>query len=341
MAATNVEVWQKAILVSSLEIAEGIRQIVLRQNNPAKAAPGSHIDLMISIDGEPTRRSYSIVEQSPDLKDITIAVFKVTSSRGGSIALHALAEGTELDITQPIQNFPLRFGATKYVLLAGGIGITAILGMATALKNANLDYRLVFVARSKKAMAFAAELAEAHGNRFEQHIDDEGQTLDVKKLIASLDKNTELYMCGPIRLMDEVRREWSNTGFDITNLRYETFGASGWFEPEPFDLNFANSSVKITVGKNQSALEAIEAAGLEVMSDCRKGECGLCEIKISGLQGKIDHRDVFLSPEQKAANEKFLCCVSRIAAEDSDRGSVELVLDSAYDFESSSNRASR
>lgn len=333
VAATNVEVWQKAVVVSSMEIAEGIRQIVLRQDHPVKAAPGSHLDVMVNILGDPTRRSYSIVEQSADLRLITIAVFRVRNSRGGSIALHELSEGTELDVTQPIQNFPLRFGASKYVLLAGGIGITAILGMAQALKSSNLEYRLVFVARSRKAMAFGKELAQVHGNRFESHIDDEDNPLDVQALLASIDQKTELYMCGPIRLMEEVRREWLKSGFDITNLRFETFGASGWFEPEAFELAFGNSDRKISVGRNQSALEAIEAAGIEIMSDCRKGECGLCEIKVSKLEGKIDHRDVFYSPEQKATNEKFLCCVSRIAAVDVQPASIEVALDSAYEFE--------
>ena len=40
--------------------------------------------------------------------------------------MHALKPGDTLEITQPLQNFPLRVGAARYVLLAGGIGITAI-----------------------------------------------------------------------------------------------------------------------------------------------------------------------------------------------------------------------
>jgi vanillate O-demethylase ferredoxin subunit len=333
VAATNVEVWQKAVVVSSREIADGIREIVLRQSNPAKAAPGSHLDLMIEISGEATRRSYSIVSQSADLRDLTIAVFKVRNSRGGSIAMHELVVGAQLDITQPIQNFPMRFGAKKYVLLAGGIGVTALLGMANALKMANLDYRVVFAARSRRSMAFGQELKEVHGANFEEHIDDEGTSLNVKKLIESLDAETELYMCGPIRLMDEVRREWSATTFDITNLRFETFGASGWFEPQAFEITFANSSKRVLVGKNESMLEAMENAGLEVMSDCRKGECGLCELKVKKFAGDIDHRDVFLSTEQRLTGDKILCCVSRVADQAGTQAEVEVVLDSAYESE--------
>lgn len=61
-------------------------------------------------------------------------------------------------------------------------------------------------------------------------------------------------------------------------------------------------------------LEALENAGADMLSDCRKGECGLCEVRIAGLEGDIDHRDVFYSERQRDARGKMCCCVSRIVA---------------------------
>ena len=49
-----------------------------------------------------------------------------------------------------------------------------------------------------------------------------------------------------------------------------------------------------------------------MISDCRKGECGLCALKILGVDGEVDHRDVFFSDEEKAANAKLCTCVSRV-----------------------------
>ena len=46
-------------------------------------------------------------------------------------------------------------------------------------------------------------------------------------------------------------------------------------------------------------LEALEDAGAEIMFDCRKGECGLCEVRITELSGTIDQRDVFYSKRQR------------------------------------------
>ena len=48
-------------------------------------------------------------------------------------------------------------------------------------------------------------------------------------------------------------------------------------------------------------LEALEACGADMMYDCRRGECGLCQVQVLDVQGVIDHRDVFLSDDQHAA----------------------------------------
>ena len=325
MAATNNEVWQTGTITAIRDVAAGIKEFVIRQSLPAKAAAGSHIDLMIAIDGQPTRRSYSVVSQSEDLRDVTIAVFQVRNSRGGSIAMHALGVGATLDITQPIQNFPFRFGAKRYVLLAGGIGVTAMVAMASQAKRFGAEYELHYVGRSRKAMAYLSELAEVHGIRLQTYVDDEGSGLDVAQLLTAVSSDTELYMCGPIRLMDEVRRAWANTGFDITNLRYETFGASGWFDPEEFLVRVPERRAEVLVGKNQTIVEALEAAGIEAMADCRKGECGLCEARIIRHTGTIDHRDVFYSASQKADGEKIACCVSRLVSSD-EPASIDIIL---------------
>ena len=55
----------------------------------------------------------------------------------------------------------------------------------------------------------------------------------------------------------------------------------------------------------------LSEAGFEVMSDCQRGECGVCAIDIVAVDGQIDHRDVFFGDHQKQANAKICPCVSR------------------------------
>ena len=311
MAATNIEIWQSATVTDVLPVARDIVRIVLEPSHPIKAEPGSHIDLMVEIDGEAVKRSYSVVESTDNGARLVISVMKAPLSRGGSVFMHGLVPGRQLEITQPLQNFPLRVGARRYILLAGGIGITAIANMAAVLKHLHADYVLVYVGRSREAMAYRGELEELHGDRLKAHVDAEGSALNVAELVGGADAGTELYMCGPIRLMDAVRRTWVEHGLDLPNLRYETFGNSGWYDPEEFIVRVPKLDLEVRVPQGRSMLEALEDAGAELMFDCRKGECGLCEVRILELAGAIDHRDVFYSSRQQRLSTKMNCCVSR------------------------------
>ena len=311
MAATNTEVWQNGIVVEAEFVTAEVRRLVLSQSLPKTAEPGSHIDVMVMINGEPHKRSYSVVDSSEDGLRIGISVFRAPQSRGGSVFMQALEVGDELEFTQPLQNFPLRVGAPRYLLLAGGIGVTAMVNMARVLRNIKADYTLVYAGRSRAAMAYLPQLEELHGDGLRVHVDDEGTALKVDDLLAEVDPHTELYMCGPIRLMDAVKRGWDTRGLSAPNLRYETFGNSGWYDPEEFVVRVPRLGVETTVGPGESMLEALEDAGVDMMFDCRKGECGLCEVRVLSLQGAIDHRDVFYSERQQHAAAKMSCCVSR------------------------------
>jgi ferredoxin-NADP reductase len=91
------------------------------------------------------------------------------------------------------------------VLAAGGIGITALVAMGRALKARGADYRFVYGARSRKLMAFLDDLTAEHGDRLEVNVDDEDNRLDVKALVDSCPRDAEMYVCGPIPMLDAIR----------------------------------------------------------------------------------------------------------------------------------------
>lgn len=311
MAATHADGWRVGRVVESRPLTDSIRRIVIEVPDPKPVPPGAHVDVRIEIVGAVERRSYSVVDSSSGGDRIALSVFDSPTSRGGAAVMHALPVGAMVEVTQPLLDFPLRIGARRYVLLAGGIGVTALASMAAVLRRIGADYRIVYVGRSRAAMAYLDELARSHGDRLAVHIGDEGTSLRVGELIETAGYDTELYMCGPIRLMDDVRRSWSEAALPVANLRYETFGNSGWFDAEAFTVRLPHQGIETVVGPNQTMLEALVSAGAEMMFDCRKGECGLCEVRILELDGDIDHRDVFYSERQKNARGKMCCCVSR------------------------------
>jgi vanillate O-demethylase ferredoxin subunit len=163
-------------------------------------------------------------------------------------------------------------------------------------------------------MAFVDDLVAEHGDRMELRIDDEGGSLDVEELVANVRAGGELYVCGPPPMLDAIKAAWARAGRRPAGLRFETFGSSGRFAPESFTVRIPRLGLETIVSHDVSMLEALEACGAEMMYDCRRGECGLCQVKVLDLAGAIDHRDVFLSDAQHTAGDRLQCCVSRVVS---------------------------
>mgnify|MGYP006180774429 CR=1 FL=1 len=113
-------------------------------------------------------------------------------------------------------------------------------------------------------------------------------------------------------VLDAVREQWQALGRAAHDLRFETFGSGGQLPPAGFEVAVPRHQAELHVAPDQSLIEVLEAAGIEVMNDCRRGECGLCALDVLALEGEIDHRDVFLSAQEKQENKRICACVSRV-----------------------------
>jgi ferredoxin-NADP reductase len=295
------------------EVAEDVRMIEFEPDGAAHPYPvGSHLDIAVEIDGLPDTRSYSLVGEAPVEGAYRIAVKRLPESRGGSVFMHALEPGDRVEISEPQSHFELQYGHPEYLLVAGGIGITPMVGMAQALARHGRPYRLLYCAHTREQMAFVEELGELLGDRLELFVSTEGNRLDVAAQIDRLDPDGELYLCGPLRLREDAQRLWGERGRRPDRLRFETFASGGRFAPEAFVVRIRDRDDReITVPENRTMLETLGEAGVEVISDCLRGECGLCQVEVLEVEGELDHRDVFLSDEEQAAGEKLLTCVSR------------------------------
>jgi len=97
----------------------------------------------------------------------------------------------------------------------------------------------------------------------------------------------------------------------MSRLRFEVFGDSGRFAEQPFSVTVPQYGRTVEVRADQTMLDALMEAGIDMVYDCRRGECGLCAVSIVDASTPIDHRDVFFSPEERHEGEKMCACVSR------------------------------
>jgi len=58
-----------------------------------------------------------------------------------------------------------------------------------------------------------------------------------------------------------------------------------------------------------TVVQALSAAGVEIATSCEQGVCGTCLTRV--LEGEPDHRDMYLTEEEQAANDQFTPCCSR------------------------------
>jgi ferredoxin-NADP reductase len=304
--------WRDGIVRATRDLTAAIRMIEIEPSGEFVAAsPGSHINVSVMIRGRPDVRSYSIVGPCAD-RVYRIAVKRLQNTRGGSAYMWTLRPGARIALSAPANHFNLALGRPEYLLIAGGIGVTPIFTHALALAEKDARLRLLYACRSRADLALADELTERLGARLERFLSDEGRRVDIAAEIARLDPQGELYVCGPIGMLEAAKRCWRDSGRPVDRLRFETFGNSGAYPSVPFVVKVPRLGKEIAVDASQTILEALEEADIGMIFDCRRGECGLCALPILAVDGVVDHRDVFFSDAEKAENLKLCTCVSRV-----------------------------
>jgi dimethylamine monooxygenase subunit B len=271
---------------------------------------GAHV--VVEMDDHGTRRlnPYSLMGDPEDRTGYEISVRRDDAGRGGSLFLHRhVRPGMDLSISHPINLFPLDNRARKHLMIAGGIGITPFLAQIAQLDRQGGRFELHYAARSVALGAYMAELKAAQGDRVHLYLDDQGQVIDLARVLSMQPIGTHLYVCGPKGMIAWVRATAASMGWPEAAVHFEEFLAPA--PGLPFTVELAASGRTVTVGTHQSLLEAIEAAGVDAPYLCRGGACGQCETDVLACDGTILHRDLWLSPEDRASGRKIMPCVSR------------------------------
>ena len=319
--------WHPAAVRAHRDLSPTVREFEIRPEGGVRPwTVGSHLNVQVVIDGRAERRSYSLVGLPGkfDSADVyRIAVKLAAPSRGGSRHMWSLETGAELNVGEPNTHFELPLTAKQYLLVAGGIGITPIVGMAQMLSARGADVRMLYAAPSSAEFAMKDVLDAALGERLKTFADDIGQHIAFADEIAQLHPEALLLMCGPLPMLDAMRAAWALAARPSANLRFETFGNSGAAANEAFSVKLPRHGALLQVPADRTLLDVLNDAGIDMLFDCRRGECGLCTVDVVEAHGRIDHRDVFLSAHERLAGQRLCACVSRVSG-------GGLVLDSAY-----------
>ncbi|WP_040863554.1 PDR/VanB family oxidoreductase [Nocardia niigatensis] len=287
------------------QIAESVVELVLEYEADLPVwTPGAHIDLVLG----PHVRQYSLCGSPEDRHSFTVAILREAEGRGGSVlACDNLAVGDAVEVQGPRNHFPLT-DASRYVFVAGGIGITPLVPMVRQAAAENADWRLLYGGRTLRSMAYARDLADEFPDRVRLWPQDTCGLLDLRSEFATVDTGTLIYCCGPEALLAAI--EVATAHWPACSLRTERFAPKNRVDVQDneFQVVFARSGITETVPAGTSILDVATKAGIFVPRSCSEGVCGTCETQLR--DGEPDHRDSVLSEEDHAEGA-FLPCVSR------------------------------
>jgi ferredoxin-NADP reductase len=269
-------------------------------------SPGAHVELHLPSS---ITRQYSMSGDPADRRHWRIAVLLEEDSRGGSRYLHQqVTTGSELLVGPPRNNFPLT-AASRYVFVAGGIGITPLLPMIAAAHAAGTDWRLHYGARSRERMAFTDEVA-GYGGRGVLYPQDTAGLMPLDEILGPAADGAAVYCCGPEPLLLAVEeRHRARRAGSLHVERFHPRAAVGSLAEEAFEVELSSTGTVVRVAPGQSILAALATAGIDLPSSCQEGTCATCETTV--LEGQADHRDSVLSDEERVSGRTMMLCVSR------------------------------
>ncbi|MCA0187589.1 MAG: PDR/VanB family oxidoreductase [Proteobacteria bacterium] len=297
-----------------IELATDIVSLILMPEDGRILPPytaGAHIDVQLP---NGMLRQYSLCRAHADGQAYEIAILRDPEGRGGSACAHRDVQvGSRLLVGAPRNLFPL-VPAARSVLLAGGIGITPILAMAEELHRQGRAFEMHYCARSPGRAAYRDTLGSAaFARQVHFHFDDAPAALrfDAARALGAPAVDRHLYVCGPEGFIRHVVQVAADLGWDPACIHFEYF--SGAAAPTPddgaFELRLVRSGLSVPVPAGVSAAQALLDHGIEIALSCEQGVCGACVLPV--LEGIPEHRDVFLSAAEKAANRCFTPCCSR------------------------------
>ena len=283
-------------------LAEGVVELELRHplgRDLPPWEPGAHIDLWAVRE---RGGQYSLCGDPDDRSTWRVAVLREPASRGVSRTIHdAIAVGSRMPVGGPRNNFALE-PAPAYLFLAGGIGITPLLPLARAAERGGIPFDFRYAGRVRSTMAYLDELPDG------AVVHSDGDRLDIDGLVALAATGTIVYCCGPERMLDAAVAAGERHGVEVRVERFEGVDAIRDGDVR-LEVRLARTGETLDVPADRSILRALQERGVAVLTACGEGNCGSCETRV--LAGSIEHRDVLLTPSQRAQGDRMMVCVSR------------------------------
>ncbi|MCT7352605.1 phenylacetate-CoA oxygenase/reductase subunit PaaK [Streptomyces sp. 15-116A] len=301
-------------------------------------APGQHLALRRTVDGEEIRRTYSICSPAPDGEGPSTLRVGVRLVEGGAFSTYALKEinlGDELEVMTPAGRFTLQPAPGQYAAIVGGSGITPVLSIVSTLlaREPRARFCLIRSDRTAASTMFleeVADLKDRYPDRFqlvtvlsreEQQAGLPSGRLDQERLTGLLPALLPVgqvdgwFLCGPYGLVEGAERTLRGLGVPRSRIHEEIFHVDA--SPAPAGAATAPAHSTVTarldgrggtwpVQDGESLLDTVLRNRPDAPYACKGGVCGTCRAFLVSGEVRMD-RNFALEAEETEAGYVLAC----------------------------------
>jgi 3-ketosteroid 9alpha-monooxygenase subunit B len=282
--------------------------------------PGQYLTVLVPRNGGNVARCYSLSSSPHTDADLKITVKRVRDGQASNwICDHVRAGGT-LDLLPPAGEFSPASLDDDLLLLAGGSGITPVIGIIkSVLANGRGRLALVYANRDERSVIFAAELAalrERHGDRLTvtHWLDSERGAPEPATLAETITEfsTREAYVCGPEPFVAVSRKALQKAGVPEERIRVERFeiDQEGAGVDATLEVEIDGQTHRLPWAAGKRLLDVVIEAGLNPPFSCRQGHCGSCALRLLSGEVQLVNNEVL---EQEDFDEGYTLACQAVA----------------------------
>lgn len=311
---------------------------------------GQYITLRFNINGEDLRRAYSLSTSPLTDSEFGVTVKEVDGGKVSSYINQSLKKGDLVDVMPPLGNFvldPNPTTSTNYILWAGGSGITPIISIIKSVLKSEIKSKitLLYANKDEDSVIFLNELSELENQNSDRlkiiHILDSGEGIANEKGVLdsgrcsdlyskyNLEPTTsQIYMCGPSGLMDQIESSLSSLNVEKSRIHKELFTASenqgqrlekdGSHTvksdgPKKVKVLMYGEEHEIEVKEDETILQAGIRQHLDPPFSCQIAACATCQAKVISGTVEMEADDALTDDEME--DGYVLTCVAHPTSE--------------------------
>lgn len=279
---------------------------------------GQYLTLRAEIDGQDTRRSYSICS-SPCSGELRVAIKRVEGGLFSTWANQHISKGQTIQVMTPAGKFTPEAPtgtSRKYLMIGAGSGVTPLISITRELLHTNKNVEVIMLLGNRyfNAIIFRDELEDLkdrHLGRFRLFHVLSGEPNDIALLAGRIDAAKldayahsmiditsidEAFICGPAELTESSRKWLANAGLRDEQIHFELFTTPGQKENisvKKVETSPTEKRCSVTMIMDgletrffmpmdgTTILDAAQSNKADIPFSCKGGMCCTCRAHIS------------------------------------------------------------